>query len=1111
MAGFTHLHVTSAFSAHHGTNRPEDLVAAQAGGQGIAAITDRDGLYGAVRHIRACLAVGIRPVVGAGLEVRDGPEQSEITVLAHGRNQGAGWAGLTRLISSAHAPKRGARRKAHGSVHRPAWIDRRRPAGFLQGEEGPTATIMLGPGSDVGQAVFEGDGSRAATLLQDWRERLPGGVVLEIVVHHTRPGSPFSLQHAAGMLALAEQSGTPAVLTNAVRYLSRDDALTADVLDSAAHLLPLGSFQGQPNAQAWLKPADQMHRLAFETAEQAGLRREAAVALLEETERLAECCWLDPEEDLRWKQPKVPELDVLGISGDPAAVLRQQCEAGISQRYPRASGDRLSTIRDRLQQELRTIDGFGFNTYFLTVADVVGVIRERGVRVQARGSGAGSLVNHLLGISAVDPLEHDLLFERFLGDVRTTLPDIDVDIESARRHEIYQAIFERYGHHRVTLLSMQNRYRVRGAARDAGLALGMSEERIDQIAESLWRFSASEFREVLHSKPELREIAELVDAEPQMDLLVDLTERLDRLPRHISMHSCGVILGDSDLLSLTPTQPSGMGLPMSQFDKDDMDDLGLLKLDVLGVRMQSAMAYAVGEIARVNGPQAAQEGGLPADVPYVGADGRIDLDALPTDDEATYEAIRTTHTLGMFQIESPGQRELVGKLQPTEYSDLIADISLFRPGPMKANMVGPFTERKHGFQRVDFLHPRFEPFLRDSYGVVVYHEQVLRILADCMGISLAEADEVRRRLKRTPEDVEEEFRRKTAVAGRFTPAEAERIWETLKGFGSFGFCKAHGAAFALPTYQSAWLKTHYPVEFLCALFEHDPGMYPRRLLMAEARRIGIPLLEVDVNASGREYLVERLSPEVKGIRLALRDVRGITEAELTRILAGQPYSSITDLRRRAEPSRPLLLRLASIGALDSLAAGHEQRASRGGLIAYVRQLTARPRRRQETPAEGQNALFDEQLLISAEEPDPSPQERIEAELEILSSEIEGHLLDPYRPMLDEIGVTGASELLGLRNSSEVLVAGARVATQTPPMRSGDRTVFISLDDGTGCVDTTFFEDAQQQAGPLLFGTKLMIIRGRTRRTGERGMTVQAEQAWDLRQMWEEWRRTQASG
>lgn len=1148
MTDFTHLTVASAFSAHHGTSSPEALVeAAAADGARIAAITDRDGLYGAVRHIRACIAHGLDPVVGVNLQLKDrrssqitaaaeatapakitapakNTAPAEITVLAHGHNHGAGWAGLVRLISSAHAPKRGARRIPHGTAHRPAWITRSQPAAFIQDDDGaPTATVLLGAHSDVGRAVLIGQREQALGLLQDWCQRLPGGVVVDIVCHHTKPGLPGSLRHAAQMLQLAVAAGVPAVLSNAVRYKTQDEAATGDVLDAAAHLLPLGKFAAQPNAQAWLKPAELMHRLAQQIVEAAGLRPTAAYDLLDQTQRLAQRCRLDPQTDLRWRQPKVPELDVLGLHNGagltPDEILIQRCQAALDQRYPHASGLQLSELEQRLSDELGTIRQFGFSTYFLTVADVVDMIRQRRIRVQARGSGAGSLVNYLLQISTVDPMEHGLLFERFLGKKRSTLPDIDVDIESARRHEVYEAIFERYGHHRVTLLSMQNRYRARGAARDAGLALGLTEERIDQIAQNLWRFNAREFRQVLSSKPELREVAELVRAEPEVDLLVDLTERLDRLPRHISMHPCGVILGDADLLSLTPTQPSGIGLPMSQFDKDDIDDMGLLKLDVLGVRMQSTMAYAVKEIQRVNGAQAAEEGGLPSDAPYISAEGEVDLDALPKDDETTFAAIRTTHTLGMFQIESPGQRELVGKLQPDAYSDLIADISLFRPGPMKGNMVTPFVERKHGFEDIRYLHPRFAPFLQDSYGVVIYHEHVLRILSDVMGISLAEADELRRRLEKDAEQIEEQFRRRAAEnkdAGvpRFSSAEIDRIWEALKGFGSFGFCKAHGAAFALPTYQSAWLKAHYPVEFLAGIFEHDPGMYPRRLLMAEARRIGIPLLPVDVNVSSAQYRVERTNAEEKGIRLSLRDIRGITEAECERIVQGQPYHSIADFWRRAAPSRPLMVRLASIGALDSLAADHEQRTSRGGLIAYVRQLTAAPKKPRSARVDGpvdsagsQPALFAEHALFSTKEPEPSAEERISAELDVLSSEVSGHVMQTYQPLLDELGVTPASQLLDLRNHSQVLVAGIRVATQTPPMRSGKRTVFISLDDGTGCADTAFFEEAQQQAGPLLFGTKLMVIRGKTRRTGDRGVSIQADGAWDLKQLWAQWQQT----
>ncbi|HIY65804.1 MAG TPA: DNA polymerase III subunit alpha, partial [Candidatus Agrococcus pullicola] len=889
---FTHLHVASMFSARHGTTTPEVLVeAAAAAGADAAAITDRDGLYGAVRHIRACLAAHIDPIVGAELQIgsREGTYESvsDVTLLAHGNIGGAGWAALARTVSASYGAPRRAVKAQNGAAYRIANLTPSRISALLHGEGPPTATVLLGPSSDVGRALLTGRVADARTALDRWQQLLPGGIALEVVCHHTRPGKEASLGHAADTLRLARASGVPAVLTNRVRYLTPDDAVTGDVLDAVGRLAALGTFQPQPNAQAWFKPPAKMHLIAQNIAEHAGLGPDDTAALLADTERLADRCRLDPDTDVGWQQPKVPEAKVLGIRGDPLQALRRRCEDAIAERYPRLWRSGETDVRERLDDELRTIEQFGFQTFFLTVVDVVDLIRSLGVRVQARGSGAGSLVNYLLRISNVDPLEHDLLFERFLGEKRATLPDIDIDVESARRHEVYRAIFERYGDNRVTLLSMQNRYRARGASRDAGLALGIDPERVDHIAKHLWRFNARDFRDSLDRKPELREIAELVRSDRRVDMLVDVTERLDRLPRHISMHPCGVILSNDQLLSVTSVQPTGIGLPMSQFDKDDVDDLGLLKLDVLGVRMQSSIAYAVGEIERAHGPGAARAGGLPVDAPYISPAGRVDVDALPHDDEPTFEAIRTTHTLGMFQIESPGQRELIGKMQPDRYEDLIADISLFRPGPMKGNMIGPYVDTKLGFQAPDPLHPRFRWFLEDSYSVVIYHEHVMRILHECMGISLADADELRRRMEQDVDAIEREFRSRTRQRvenGRrvFSDRDIDRIWETLRGFGSFGFCKAHGAAFALPTYQTAWLKTHYPAEFMAALLEHDPGMYPRRLLMTETRRLGVPLLPLDVNRSTDSYTVE-WTGEGKdrrlGVRLALCDIHGITGAE----------------------------------------------------------------------------------------------------------------------------------------------------------------------------------------------------------------------------------------
>lgn len=585
------------------------------------------------------------------------------------------------------------------------------------------------------------------------------------------------------------------------------------------------------------------------------------------------------------------------------------------------------------------------------------------------------------------------------------------------------------------------------------------------------------------------------------------------------MHPCGVILGNNELYNLSPMQPSGMGLPMSQFDKDDIDEMGLLKLDVLGVRMQSTLAYSLSEIQRVHGPRAASAGQLPLDAPYINPDGRIDLDDIPHDDEATFEYIRTGHTLGMFQIESPGQRELIGKMQPTEYNDLIADISLFRPGPMKGNMIAPFLDAKHGFAPQNFLHPRFRPFLSDSYGVVIYHEHILHILHQCMGVSLAEADELRRSMEKKTESIEAQFRRRTAgnvdpVSGQrlYSDADIDRIWEVLRGFGSFGFCKAHGAAFALPTYQSAWLKAHYPAEFLAGILTHDPGMYPRRLLLAEARRMGVPILPLEINRSDEVYRVERVTGGKLGIRLSVRDVAGISEAEVQRILATRPFSSLTDFFERAKPNKTLFVRLATVGAFDELALDHSGRPAptRGDVVARVRALTATTKRIHH-PENQLDFTVEDRHLIPRGHRDLSVSERVGAEMEILGLDASAHVIEAFRPLLTELGVTPANELLGLWNRSEVLVAGIKVATQTPPMRSGKRVVFISLDDGTGCSDSTFFEEAQANAGSRLFGTRYLLIQGRTRRTGPRGISIEAQNAWDLRELWEEYCRRRTRG
>jgi error-prone DNA polymerase len=1098
---FTHLNVSSSYSAHYGVSHPKQLAqAAKAQGAQMLALTDRDGLYGTVKHVAACMAEGLDPILGVNLAVLDthGDTHGRIILLARGRCNGAGYAALCRAITLAHST-------AHG-------VPGLRIEQLAHLAATGNLVLLLGGESDVARAILKGSYTQARALLAGWKKRLGKMLRVEIATYLSSPGSRYSLGEAARLLRYAHERGIKAVLTNAVRYVDPDGAVTADILDSARALHSLKNLDScQPNGQGWLKTPQQMRQLTKEIGQ--ATEKSWAHQLLRETEALAEWAAVDPVADLGWKKPVIPEAKVIGLRRPAMQELTERVHGAV----PGLLGaEKRSVVEKRLALELGVIDRLDFAGYFLTVAETVKLITGMGIRVAARGSGASSLVNYLLGISQVNPLAHDLVFERFLSDTRTTLPDIDIDVESARRHEIYREIFSSFGEERVSLMSMQNAYRARGAVRDAGAALGVEQEQVDEIAKQLWRFSASSFREALSEKPELAALAERITDDTQLDILIDATERLDRLPRHISMHPCGVILSDASLLDRTPVQPSGIGLQMSQFDKHDMDLMGLIKLDVLGVRMQSAIAYTLEEIARMHPDKrsAARAGGH-VDDSYISATGVIDLARVPLDDEPTFELIRSTHTLGCFQIESPGQRELVGKLAPREFNDLIIDISLFRPGPMQSNMVKPYLEHRHGFAPAQYLHPKLIPALAETHGVTVFHEQVLRILHVLTGCGLGMAD-VYRRLLGDPEKepaVERYVRTEAAKRG-YAQETIDKVWEVLSGFGSFGFCKAHGAAFAVPTYHSAWLKAHHPEAFLAGIWEHDPGMYPKRLLVSEARRMGVPILPLDINRSTGHYRVERIfehapaavpavpravgsqRPGRYGIRLAFRDIHQMSEREVQRLVAGQPYEHLADVRARAGLSRRTYQNLAALGVFDSLLTG----TSRADTIAHTQSMSHSSLPAKYRPGPGQLALDlgrIEHIAETGKQLDPA--DIVRNELDLMHLDASEHLITSYRQRLAHLTITQAAELLHLRNGTEVLVAGVRVATQTPPMRGGKRVVFISVDDGSGCIDATFFDDTQQRTGPLLFSTRMLLIHGVTRRTGPRGISLQALNAWDLHQ------------
>lgn len=1094
MPGFTHLHTASGFSLRYGASHPERLAErASQRGMDALALTDRDTLAGTVRFAKACAGAGVRPLFGVELAVgepqgRDGAGHREaggsterrrtpvrggafidestprVTFLA--RDGARGWADLCRLVTAAHSPKLSASLEqggppAEGTPLLP-WSD----------NHADGLTVLLGPASDVGRALAAGRPDRAAKLLVPWREVYGDALRLEAVWHGRKGTGPGSLRLAARTVGFAVEQRIRPVLSNAVRYADPGQGPVADVLDAARRLVPVDPTKELDSGEAWLKDAQAMLRVAERVVEAAGHRREAAHRLLEQTRATAAECLVDPEDDLGIGTVHFPEAHLVGAGRRTAQrALASRAAAGM---VLRGYGTRRA-YWERMHRELDIIAHHGFASYFLTVAQVVDDVRGMGIRVAARGSGAGSLVNHLLGIAHADPVEHGLLMERFLSKERVVLPDIDIDVESARRLEVYRAIFDRFGGERVATVAMPETYRVRHAIRDVGAALSMDPAEIDRVAKSFPHIRARDARAALEELPELKELARECQREGERyGRFWELVEALDALPRGVAMHPCGVLLSDASLLARTPVMPtSGEGFPMSQFDKDDVEDLGLLKLDVLGVRMQSAMAHAVAQVKRATGTE-------------------VDLDAVPPGDPATYRLIRSTETLGCFQIESPGQRDLVGRLQPATFHDLVVDISLFRPGPVAADMVRPFIEARHGRAPVRYPHRDLQRPLKETYGVVVFHEQIIDIVDIMTGCGRGEADRVRRGLS----DPESQGRirfwfAQHAAANGYDAETIQRTWEIIEAFGSYGFCKAHAVAFAVPTYQSAWLKAHHPAAFYAGLLTHDPGMYPKRLLLADARRRGVPVLPLDVNASGVAHRIELVSESgVWGLRLALSDVHGISEAEAKRIADGQPYASLLDFWERARPSRPLAQRLAQVGALDAFG------ANRRDLQLHLSELHRGAR----GAGGGQLPLAGGRKTASAGLPDLTSEERLSAELGVLSMDASRNLMDDHREFLQELGVVSARRLREARHGETVLVAGAKAATQTPPIRSGKRVVFTTLDDGTGLVDLAFFDDSHDACAHTVFHSWLLLVRGVVQRRGPRSLSVVGSAAWNLAEL-----------
>ena len=1057
---FTHLHLASGYSFKYGTTLPEKIVEqAHNFAMSAIALTDRDTLAGAIRFVGSCLTYSISPIIGVDFEADEG---SRLTLLA---TPGRGWTSLVRLVTAI---------KESGSP-----LSLR----FLQEHSELTSHLLAlhGPDSLIGRAIVARRYEKALALFNQSRDLFLDQTI-ECVSHLIAGDGPRSTTHAARALGFARDHDLPVLLTNAARMLTRDDAPIADILDATRHRLPLHKkVVERRNAEAFVKDTDEMSLLADQIARAAGERN--GRALLRTTREWAERATLSPKSDIGIGSIHLPEPEVVGARNQDELIrqLRNRSYSGIAHRY---GSDRPDVI-ERLEKELSIIRELGYESYFLTVADVTDRARASGIRVAARGSGAGSLVCHLLGISGVEPLSLGLLMERFCSPLRRALPDIDIDVESARRLEIYDQVFTRYGK-RAATVAMIDTYRARHAIRDVGAALALPPMEIDLVAKSLPHIRARNIKASLNNLPELKN---LNLTSPLWQMALGLAERLDGLPRNLAMHPCAVVLSDISLYDRAPIEKNVSGYPMVQWDKDDVEAIGLLKLDILGVRMQSSLAYALSEIERVKGEA-------------------VDIDAIPLDDSKTFSLIQSTKTLGLFQIESPGQRELVGKFSPETFTDLIIDISLFRPGPVKSDMITPFLNARQGWSAREIFHRDLAPILESTEGVVVFHEQVIEIIATMTGISLAQADEKRRALgdREGQQEVCDWFFPASLARG-YSLELTTKIWDVLRAFASFGFCKAHAAAFALPTYQSAWLKTHYPAAFLAGVLTHDPGMYPKRLILDEVRQLDIAIAPLDINRSDRSYRVES-DGRSEAIRLALTDLSGISESEVDSIIAHRPYLDLADVIHRSGISRPTAEALLMVGAFDALHPGLNRR----DLLLHLNDLYRWSR----TTSRAISSLDVSQLTFGFTPPvtktglpDLRDNERVRNEVEILGMDVSHHMIEFYSEFLNQIGAIRSCDLLKQRSKSSVLVAGVKVALQTPPVRSGKRVMFLTLDDGYGCSDATFFEDAQRSYAEVLRNSWLLLVRGEIRRTGARGVSLRATEAWDLSSAYEKWRNVAA--
>jgi error-prone DNA polymerase len=1068
---YIELHAASAFSFLDGASLPSALIErAAALGYPALALLDRDGVYGAPQFYRAARDAGLKAIVGAELTMAAAPPPVERSRRRGVRAAPAcvpGWT-LPVLVASAEGYRNLCR------------IITGAKAGAAKGEGRVTLEQLTGRTTGLvallGREAVEAAPDPAA-LTARLIECFGRGQIWIELQRHFRPDDPAAigrLRDLAGVFDL------PLMASNGVRFATPEARPLYDALTCLRHKTTLEAAGRRltANAERYLKPPAAMARI-FSDLPGALAGTEALAERLEFT--LA---------NLGYRFPEYPVP-----AGDTAAsFLHRLAEAGARERY-RPYHDR---ARAQMARELRLIEKLDLAGYFLIVWDVVRFCREAGILVQGRGSAANSAVCYALGITAIDPIGMDLLFERFLSEERGEWPDIDLDLPSGdRRERVIQYVYSRYGPHGAAMTANVISYRGRSATREMGKVLGLPDAAIDRLARLMSQFEFVDPEETL-----TRHLGDagLDPAEPRYRQFARLWCGVQDLPRHLGQHSGGMVVCQGRLDDVVPLEPAAMpGRVVVQWDKDDCADLGIVKVDLLGLGMMAALEEA---IVIVNGSRS-QPGTPPVPGPTSPAEPLLDLAHLPPDDPAVYALLQQADTVGVFQVESRAQMATLPRLRPTRFYDLVVEVAIIRPGPIVGDMVHPYLARRRGEQPIRYPHPRLEPVLARTLGVPLFQEQLLRMAMVVAGFSGGEAEELRRamgfkRSVRRMQAIEQRLRGGMAREG-ITGAAADQIVQAITSFALYGFPESHAASFALIVYASAYLKAHYPAAFYTALLNNQPmGFYHPATLVKDAQRRGVRFAPVDVQVSDWPCLVEPTG----AIRLGLRFVHGLRAEAGQRIAAapaggGRRFGTLDDLVERAALRPDEVRMLAGLGALASFggdrrtALWQAERAGRraGPLLRDEADLTSG------VVSSGRGAETTPDVRSASPLAPMTLAERVRADYDGMGLTIGPHPMRLVRAPLAARGVARAADLATARAGRRVRVAGAVITRQRPGTAKG--FVFLSLEDETGIANVIVTPDVFRADRRTIVEEPYLLVEGLLQRQ-QGAVSVKADRVSALR-------------